>query len=168
MKKYMFLFVLAFAAVQFTFAQDLNQLMRDMSKIEGAQHHIVDKEMLNASMKAAMEADSVKQLNSKVPGFVAKLDSIEIVAIEEYTPEIKDTFLKQINAFSDGNGYETLLSVTDEDDNVRIISYKDGELILGVYVLVLDEEDAVIVKMSGNLSESDLIDIINEQKKNNN
>lgn len=168
MKKYMFLLVLALIAVQFTFAQDLNQLMNEMSKIEGAQHQVIDREMLNTSMNAAMEADSTGQLKSKIPAFMQKLESIEVVAIEEYSPEVKERFQKEINGFSDGNGYETLLSVKDEGDNVRIISYKEGDQILGVYILVLDEEDAVVVKMSGNLSESDLTDIINEQKKNNN
>jgi len=166
MKKYMFLLVLALIAVQFTFAQDLNQLMNDMSKIEGAQHQVVDREMLNTSMNAAMEADSTGRLKSEMPAFMQKMESVEVVAIEEYSPEVKERFQKEINGFRDGNGYETLLSVKDEGDNVRIISYKDGDQILGVYILVLDEEDAVVVKMFGNLNESDLTDIINEQKKN--
>ncbi|MFV0330646.1 MAG: DUF4252 domain-containing protein [Dysgonomonas sp.] len=168
MKRYMFLFALTIMTVQFTFAQDLNQLMNELSKIEGAQHQVVDKEMLNTTMNAVMEADSTGQLKSKMPAFMQKLESIEVVAIEEYAPEVKEQFLNQINSFSDGNGYETLMFVKEEDDNVRIISYKDGDQILGVFILVLDEEDAVIVKMSGSLSESDLTDIINEQKKNNN
>jgi hypothetical protein len=166
MKKYLFSLVVALIAAQFISAQDLNGLMQELSKVEGVQHQIVDKAMLDMSMKSAQEADTTGETKSKMPSFMEKLDSVEVVAIENYSPEVKAKLEDQIQNFKDGNGYTTLLTVRDGTDNVRIISYKDGDQPKGVYILVLDEEDAVVVKMAGNLSEADLMDIVNEQKKN--
>ena len=166
MKKYIFSLVLTFVAVQFTYAQDLNSFMSEFSKQEGVQRQLVDRSMLDMSMKAAMTADSTGQMVSKMPAFMQKIDSIEVLAIEKYIPEVKTKFLEGIQRFKDGNGYATLLSVNEADDNVKIISHKEGDLFTGVYILVLDNEDAVIVKMSGNLTESDLTEILKEQNKN--
>lgn len=166
MKRYIFSLVLVLFAVQFTYAQDLNKFMSEFSEIEGAEKQVVDREMLNMSMNAAMEADSTGELKSKMPPFMQKIESIEVVSIEEYKPEVKDMFMKEFDNFNDGNGYTTLLTVKDGEDNVRIISYKEGDKNTAVFILVLDDEDAVIVKMSGELNESDLEDIIKEQNKN--
>lgn len=166
MKKYIFSLVLTFVAVQFTYAQDLNSFMSEFSKQEGVQRQLVDRSMLDMSMKAAMTADSTGQMVSKMPAFMQKIDSIEVLAIEKYSPEVKTKFLEGIQSFKDGNGYATLLSVNEADDNVKIVSHKEGDLFTGVYILVLDNEDAVIVKMSGNLTESDLTEILKEQNKN--
>jgi len=141
--------------------------MSEFAQIEGAERQVVDRAMLDMSMNAAMEADSTGELKSKMPPFMKKIDSIEVISVEEYKPEVKDLFLKEFSNFQDGNGYSTLLTVKDGEDNVRIISHKDGDKNTAVFILVLDEEDAVIVKMSGELSESDLEDIIKEQNKSN-
>ncbi|NDV93731.1 DUF4252 domain-containing protein [Dysgonomonas sp. 521] len=166
MKKYLFSLVVALIATQFISAQDLNALMQDMSKVEGVQHQVVDRAMLDMSIKAALETDSTGELKSNMPAFMEKLDSVVVVAIENYSPEVKTRFESELQNFKDGNGYTTLLTVKDGSDNVRIISYKEGDRPKGVFILVLDEEDAVVVKMSGELDESDLEEIIKEQGKN--
>lgn len=66
MKKYIFSLVLTFVAVQFSYAQDLNSFMSDFSKQEGVQRQLVDRSMLDMSMKAAMTADSTGQMVSKM------------------------------------------------------------------------------------------------------
>ncbi|MDR0824433.1 MAG: DUF4252 domain-containing protein [Prevotella sp.] len=155
MKKIMFSFVLAMAAIQFSYAQDLNSLINELAKTEGAQHQVIDRSMLNMANDQGETDKSALMQN---------LDSIVVLAIEGCKPEIKDKFLAVFENFKDGNGYETLLNVKDGQDKVLIVSHKEGDVSTDVYILALDEKDIAIVKMSGKLSDSDLADIIDKQK----
>jgi hypothetical protein len=156
MKKIMFSFVLAMVAIQFSYAQDLNSLINELTKTEGAQHQVIDRSMLNMAKNQGETDKSALMQN---------LDSIVVLSIEGCKPEIKDKFLAVFENFKDGNGYETLLNVKDDQDKAIIISHKDGDAITDVYLLALSEKDIAIVKMSGKLSDSDLTNIIDIQKK---
>jgi hypothetical protein len=153
--------VLVLAFGQAAMAQDLDKLIAELAKVEGVAHKIVDRSTL-----AGMQADSTGAASSKMPGFMKKLELIEVVAAENVQPELKNRFLEELNKFEDGSGYETLLTVKDGEDNVRILAQHENGVVTAVIIFAIDEEDAAIVKMVGKFDQSDLTDILNEQEKN--
>jgi len=136
-------------------AQDLDKMMADLAKIEGVVHQVVDKETLEVSLKDKNE----------LPSLVERLTGVEVVVLENGPVELSDSLTKEISSIKDGNGFATLLSVKDGTDKVRIISHKENDLTTSVYVIVIDEEDIVFVKLTGNLTEEDIAEIVKEQQK---
>ena len=165
MKKIILTLLLALAFGQGAMAQDLDKLMAELAKIEGVNHQIVDRTMLDAAT-AAMPEDSTDTASSAMPGFMKKLELVEITAAENVQPELKSRFLEELNKFKDGDKYETLLTVKEGEDNVRILAQRENEEVTAVIIFVIDEEDAVIVKMVGKFDQSDLTDILNDKQKN--
>lgn len=159
-------FVLAFGQV--AVAQDISKLIDELTKVEGVTHQIVDRSMLDAAMAGSIQADSTGEASSKKQNFMKKLEQIEVVAAENVQPELKNRFLEELNKFEDGNGYETLLTVKDGEDNVRILAQRENGEVTAVIIFAIDEEDAAIVKMVGKFDQSDLTEILNEQEKNKN
>lgn len=168
MKRIILSLVLVLAFGQVAMAQDLDKLMAGLAKVEGVTHQIVDRSTLDAAVAAGMQADSTGAASSKMPGFMKKLELIEVVAAENVQPELKNRFLEELNKFEDGSGYETLLTVKDGEDNVRILAQRENGVVTAVIIFAIDEEDAAIVKMVGKFDQSDLTDILNEQEKNKN
>ncbi|GAB6121232.1 DUF4252 domain-containing protein [Dysgonomonas termitidis] len=166
MKKFIVFFILILAGTHIATAQDLDRLMEEVAKNEKAQRQVVDKTMLGASMAQAQAQDPTGELKSKMPSFMQKIDSIQVVTLEEGAPDTRNTVLENLNSFKDDDIYSTLVRVKDGEDNVRIIAKKNGEAVSDVYIFVVDEDDIVLVKMSGRLEQSDLEDIVKEQTKN--
>ncbi|MDU1890466.1 MAG: DUF4252 domain-containing protein [Dysgonomonas sp.] len=158
MKKYLCGLVLLLALGVTASAQDLNTLIAELAKVDNVQHQVIDKEMLKPAVEQAK--------NQMGSNFMEKIEEIEVAAFENYPAEIKDKVLNTVEEVKKANLYETLLSVKDKENNVTIFAKKDKDIISEVFIVVVDDEDAVVVKMSGSLSESDLNEIINEQKKN--
>ncbi|MBB4036054.1 hypothetical protein GGR21_001955 [Dysgonomonas hofstadii] len=156
MKKFILLLVLVAGISLTTSAQDLNKIMADLAKIEGAVHQVVNKETLDTSLKGQKE---------NLPSVVEKLTSVEVVVLENGPVELSDSLANELSNFKDGNGFATLLTVKDGTDKVRIISHKEDDSTTSVYVIVIDEEDIVFVKMTGNLTEEDIAEIVKEQQK---
>lgn len=153
----MFLFLLPLVATQFSVAQDLSGLMRELSKAEGAIYQVVGKEMMAMSMGASKNTDEAS--------FMQKLDSIEVVVLETYKAEELTRLSETLENIKDGSGYEILLAMKDGKDYVRIISQKEGDIISNLFISAIDDKGIVLVRMSGKLTESDVANIVDEQKK---
>lgn len=167
MKKIIFTLLFALAFGQGAMAQDLDKLMAELANVEGVTHQIVDKTTLDA-VTTAIPEDSTGTASSAMPGFMKKLEQIEVIAAESVQAELKSRFLEELNKFKDGDKYETLLTVKEGEDNVRILAQRENGVVTAVIIFAIDEEDAAIVKMVGKFDQSDLTDILNEQQKNNN
>jgi len=166
MKKILLSLILIVATGNIAIAQDLNQLISDLSKVEGVQHQLVDKSMLDEQMKQAMEADPTGELASQMPGFMKKIDTVEAVVFENSTADVKEKVTTSLADFKDGDGYETLLKVKQQDADVRIIA-KKGEQKSDIFIFVLaGDATIVMVKMTGDLDEQDFVEIVKEQQKN--
>lgn len=166
MKKILVLFILVFVGNLFLLAQDPDSLMIDLAKNEGAMRQIIDQTMLKSSLDKAATQDPSEGPVSKKKSFLQKIDSMEVITLEDQPSEVSDTLLNSLDQLKDNNGFTTLIKVRDSGDNVQIIAKKDGESISNVYIFVVDESDIVAVKMNGILTQSDLEDIIKEQTKN--
>ncbi len=158
MKKMIIIFILLSALSLTVSAQDLDRMMADLAKVENVVRQVVNKDMLDTSM-----GEQKKDL----PSFLKNITKIEVLALEDGNEEIKNNLIKEISSFKDGNGYETLLQVKDDEDNVHIISYKDENKLSHLYIIAIDEDDIAFIKMSGELSQQDMLDIVEQQQKNN-
>jgi len=139
-------------------AQNINDIMEELAKSEKAMHQIVDKAMLETQFSG----DSAKIKN--MPSFINKIDNMDVVIIEEASDSDK-VLIEKLSNFKDGNGYMSLVKVKDDDSDVHIVSYKNNDNISDIYIIVIDGNTLVLVKMTGELSENDIQEIINEQTK---
>lgn len=161
MKKLLLSLILIVSTTSIAIAQDLNQLITDLAKIEGVQHQLVDKTMLGKQLEDAKAADPT----GEIPAFMQKVDQIEVVMAQSAPAEIKDKITSHLADFKDENGYESLLKVKQGEQDIRIIA-KKGKEKSDIFVIVMTDEAIISVKMTGDLSEEDFIDIVKEQQKN--
>lgn len=145
-------------------AQDLNQLITDLANIEGVQHQLIDKTMLDAQIAGAMATDSTGEFKLNMPGFMQKIDLMEVVIVEDSSDEVRDKVTQELSEVKDGNGYETLLKVKQDEQDIRIIA-KKGDDKSDIFIIVMADTTIVAMKMTGNLDEQDFIEIIKEQQK---
>lgn len=164
MKKLLLSLILIVSTTSIAIAQDLDQLITDLAKMEGVQHQLVDKTMLDKQLEDAKAADSTGELASKIPAFMEKIDQIEVVMAQSAPAEIKDKITTQLADFKDENGYESLLKVKQGEQDIRIIA-KKGKEKSDIFVIVIAGEAIIAVKMTGDLNEQDFIDIVKEQQK---
>lgn len=165
MKKRLFSLILILATVCSASAQDIDQLMADLAKEEGIQHQIIDKETLQKQLGQAMDADSSGQLKSTMPSFLNKVELIETVISPETQDNLKNKFVSELSSMKK-EGYESLLKVKKEEAIVEILSKKKDDN-TDVYIVVIADKVIVALKMSGTFTEQDLLEIVEEQKKNN-
>lgn len=157
----LFLLLVCTVSVNIT-AQNLNDIMEKLSKSENAIHQIVDKEMLN--LQFSQGGDSATMSN--LPPFIKKIDGMDVIIIEKAS-DSDTALLNELSNFSGGDKYESLTRIKDGDSDVHIIAEKNIENnnTSNIYIIVMDEATLVMVKMTGELSKSDIEDIVKEQTK---
>lgn len=165
MKKILLLLLLLAGTGNFINAQDLDQLITDLAKIDEVQHQLVDKAMLDSQMGQAIAADSTGELKSKMPAFLKKIEGIETVILENSSDEIKEKVSSELTKINEGKVYESLLKVKQKEADVNIIA-KKGKGKSDIFVIVIADSTIVAIKMTGDLSEQDLIEITKEVKIN--
>ncbi len=96
---------------------------------------------MNDSSEKAKEAQDV----------VDQLSGLKMLV---YEPEGKsnEAFLQEVKALTTTKGYTEMMSVDSEDEVVKFLAKKgpDGK-VLELLMIVLDDEEAVIMSMTGNL-----------------
>lgn len=167
MKKFIFSIFLIFAISQICSAQDISNWVSGLSMVKDAEYQLVDRPMIEASLAATKAIDSTGMISSQTPPFMQKLESIDVINLSACSTEIKDLFFKDLGNIKDENGYETLINVVDDGDNVRIIAKREATAVTQVFVFAIDNQDGeiMIVRMNGNMDESDIADILKQQKK---
>lgn len=160
MKKILFSLVLLFLG-QVIYAQDLNKLMDDLAKVEGAQRQVMDRDMLSTSIPESQK--------DKMPDFMSKVDSITAVILSSCAEDVIAEFSAGVNAAETSDAYEPLVSVKKEDNIVSILQAKSEDETKDIYIYVVGGGGAtVFVKMTGKFTVEDLANIVKEQQKNDN
>jgi len=162
MKKHLSLFIVLMLSGLFTAvtAQELNDIIKDLGKVPGAVYQLLDK----TAIEAQFRNDSIDGKKEDYPPFAKKITEIELVVLEGVSQE--DDAYKKVKSFKAGGNYESLVRVKDEGSDVQILSRKTDGAASDVYIMVVDEDNVVIVKMSGDFTEQDFTDIVEEQTKN--
>ena len=159
MKLTIVLMFFSLSMVAFANAQNLDKLVKAFQGNAKAEHHTITKEMMG--MMAA-QTDSSSQ--KKVPGFIQRIEKMDVFTLEDYQGKDAGGIIKEMEGYKDGNGFETLISVNNDKDHVRIVAHKEGNAVSEVAIIVRDEKDVVLVRFVGNLNMDDLQSIVNEQK----
>ncbi len=154
MKKILFTFLLVFVG-QVIYAQDLNNLMDELAKVESAQKQVVDKAMLAQAMDNEDEDD-------KMPGFMSKADSVIAVIVRSCPQDVSEKIAAGINLSEKSGQYETLISLKKEDKIISMLSEK-READTDIYVYVSSGDNIVFVKIKGQFTTEDLQNMVKEQ-----
>lgn len=148
-------------------AQNNERLLSDFALTNKAQYQLIDRETLQQSVEIAKSADQTGKLASQIPPFMEKLDYIEVLDLSESAAEEKLKFKDRYNEMSNGNEYETLIDEGDKEQRINVIAKKNEEMVSEIIIFVFDNsnenEGITVVKMAGQMDESDISDILKQQ-----
>lgn len=153
------------AAIMFTStgANALGKEFKKLAKIDGVEHVHVGKFLLNLAAKNGGSVDFGENMS-----FVAKSGDIlkKIKAIDVFTSEEKSS-AKQLSLYVqsilDGNNWEPLINMTDEDgEKVKIYQSRHGKR---TTVIIFAEEDseASLVVIDGKFDMAQLMEQMNKE-----
>jgi len=153
MKKYLFCLILALAVGQMSYAQNVDQFLKNVSKTENIDHVKIGRFMM-----------SIGKMFGGVSNMpVARgVHSLEVYDLSDCNWQKKKELVDQIGNLKDGDGYETLLMAKDKDDNVRIMIKRKKNVISDILILCMDKDDPTIVKLSGKIKEKDIAELTNK------
>lgn len=153
MKKYLLCLVLVIAVWQMSYAQNVDQFIKNVSNTENIDHVKIGRFMMSLGKMFGGVSD--------MP--VARgVHSLEVYDISCCSAKLKQDLKSQINNLKDGDGYETLIQAKSKGDNVRIMVKKKKDVISDLVILCMDDEDSAIVKLSGKIKEKDIAELVNK------
>ena len=146
-----------------TGANASNKDIKKLAKIEGVEHVHIGKFLLNL---AAKNGESVNfgdniVIGDKSGNILKKIDTIDVYTSEE--KETADQLSQHVRNILDGNGWEPLINMTDEDgEKVKIYQNQKGK---HTTVIIFAEEDgeASLVVIDGKLDMAQLMEQMNKE-----
>jgi hypothetical protein len=150
MKKYLLCLILAFAAGQVSYAQSVDQFLKNISKTEN-----IDKVKIGRFMMSLGKAFGGVGDMPVARG----IHSLEVYDLSGCDQRTKQDLINQIDRLEDGGGYETLIMTRDKGDNVRIMVKKNKNVISDMVILCVDKSDPTIVRLSGKIAEKDIAEL---------
>lgn len=142
---------------QISAAQDIEKFVKDFSETKGVMHIKVGGVLFNIGKLFISKEDGGEVMK--------KITSIDIFTSENTTLALKENFLNDLAKFKDGKGFEMLVKVKDGSDNVTIFAERKKDFIKSLIIFVADQEDIVIVKLNGNIKDSDISALVNQHTK---
>ena len=107
--------------------------------------------MLNfVSMMSSSESPETADLISKLKGI-----RVMMYAMDENVDAARDQF-SEVKGKLKSSGWEPIVQVNEEDEQVMIYMKMDGDNMEGLTVMVVDEEEAVFVNVIGQLNPAEL------------
>ena len=146
-----------------TGANASNKDIKKLAKIEGVEHVHIGKFLLNL---AAKNGESVNfgdniVIGDKSGNILKKIDTIDVYTSEE--KETADQLSQHVRNILDGNGWEPLINMTDEDgEKVKIYQNQKGK---HTTVIIFAEEDgeASLVVIDGKLDMAQLMEQMSKE-----
>lgn len=141
---YLFLFAISFSVSSKT----LNDIFAEFSKAPHAETVNLGK-FVCSFMKMA-------NVGGNHSGLSKKISSISILDLDDCSEDTKLQFAKQIENL-EMKGYELLMNVKDESDNVLIMSKSKKEKIKEF--IIISVSDPAIIRLKGDFKLNDLADV---------
>ncbi len=138
---YLFLFTISLSASSKT----LDDILSEFSKAPHAENVNLGK-FVFSMMKMLIP-------NDKDFGFTKKISSMSVLDLESCSTDIKLRFAEQIENL-EIDGYEILMKVKDNDDNVLIMSKSKKDRIKEFVIISVN--DPAIIKLKGDFDLNDL------------
>jgi hypothetical protein len=146
-----------------TGANALGKDFKKLAKIEGVEHVHIGKFLINLAAKNGENINLGENIivGDKSGNILKKIDTIDV-----YTSEEKNTIKQlsqQVRSILDGNGWEPLINMTDEDgEKVKIYQNQHGK---HSTVIIFAEEDseASLVVIDGKLDMAKLMEQMSKE-----
>jgi len=130
------------------YGQDIDKIFSSFSKVAKADNVHIG--------KFAMSFVKFGAIGNNDADFVRKINSLQVLDLSDCNMDIKRKFADQISKCN-MNGYEMLMRVKDDEDDVLIMAKSKKEKIKEF--IIIEKGDPAIIRMKGNFSMSDLSDI---------
>lgn len=162
MKKFVLCLILILFSLNAAISQNASRLVSDFSSKENVVNMEIRKFWLLAAKPFLAVSLSGDKNNKELLPLINGTKSIKLLTLDDCDDEVRTDFIKRFQALKDTDGYETLVHVKDEGDNIRIIAKKKKDRIKELFIFIVDEDDVAVVKISGNIKMSDIAALINK------
>ena len=144
MKRQIIFMLLTVFCAMGTFAQ--SKLFEKCEKIKGVTTVYVSKAML----QMAGDANVTDDMN--LSAVIKKLNSLEVINAESSASVVElNKLIKELN-LNGKNGYEIMMSVNDDEQNVKIYMKKMANNTNEYVILVEESDEVLVVLMNGTLT----------------
>lgn len=146
-----------------TGANASNKDFKKLAKIEGVEHVHIGKFLLNL---AAKNGESVNfgdniVIGDKSGNILKKIDTIDVYTSEE--KETAEQLSQHVRSILDGNGWEPLINMTDEDgEKVKIYQNQKGKHTTVIFFAEEDGEASLVV-IDGKLDMAQLMEQMSKE-----
>lgn len=141
--------------VQMSQAQTVSGLFSEFRSEENAEYVSVPRILMQISkwaMRCMMEEDEVPQI-------VYKISSVRVLELSDCSGEVQDRFAARMKKLKI-KGYEPLVAVKEDGNNVKIWGKVDGEEIRELVIGVHGDGDAVLCCIKGRLGMDDIYQVM--------
>ncbi|MFV0312510.1 MAG: DUF4252 domain-containing protein [Dysgonomonas sp.] len=156
MKKYAFCLISVLLMSLTGYSQSIDQLLKNVSKIEN-----IEKVKIGGFL---MSVGKMFGGVNNIP-LARGVKTLEVYDLSDCNANQKQDISIQFNQIKDSDGYETLMYVREDGDEVRIMIKKDKDLIREMVFLCMDKADPAIIRFSGKIKESDIAELVNKYNK---
>lgn len=136
--------------------RNVSTLFHELKKYPHTEYVSLSFPFINLIKLAASDKESSQ--------IIKKVKSIKVLNMEKCNEESKKIFRKKTNALTQ-NGYETLLKVNDEGENVSVLSKIQKEKIKEILIIVTDENECSLIQIRANLQMEDINKLINNDMR---
>ena len=149
----------AIAACLSAQAQQSDFIFNKFKNAKPAEYVVVDQSMLNASQgKGLYVMEGKIQLRGEIP---KNISSIMVLDLGKCKKKVQKGVFSCANSLQ-GQGYETLVSVMEQDSKALILSRSEGDNIVEILIYRFDKEDndCALVQFRGSIKKQDLEEIM--------
>ena len=129
------------------YGQNATRLIKEFKKESNAEYVCIPKILM--LMGAAFNDDA---------GLTKNANSLRVLDLEGCPDDVRKRFTERLN---DIKGYDTLMKVKDDGDEVRILAKIKGDRIKEFFIVTAGE-DCSAVLFKGSFSKEDIAKIIND------
>lgn len=91
----------------------------------------------------------------KAIGLASKITAVRILDLDDCSREVKQRFMADVKNMGE-NGYETLMKVNDDGENVKLLLKREGTDITELLIINTSESDAELVQLKGRIREEEI------------
>ena len=167
MKQIYLMIVLCLVIAQTSFAQDkLSALFSKLDGNDNVTQVTITKSMLDMMPKTGSSNNALNMNGVDVKDIVNKLNQIDIFTSKDV--DTKKMMIKETKEYFNGNGngkdYIILMRVKDKKDDVVFYGKKDGNFFTSLIMVVNQEDDCTLIRISGKFTPQDIQDVTNASK----
>lgn len=158
MKK-LILAIFAVAACLSAQAQQSDFIFNKFKNAKAAEYVVVDQSMLNVRQKKGL---NVMDGKIQLGGDISKnISSIKVLDLGKCKKKVQKGVFNRANSLKD-QGYETLVSATEEGSKALILGRTEGDNIVEILIYGFDKEDndCALVQFRGSIKKEQLEELI--------